>query len=197
VTFGQLVALAATWVAAVTDWKHGKIFNWCTYSACGWGLAIALLGAADDRLRQGLGALGPEASLAGLSACLFAMLLVHSLTGGGMGDVKLAAALGCLVGVDIGFQAILLTFVSAGVVILGLSLVRHGLGTTVLAFAKTYARCFLPLALSPDLRPTEHALLERRIRLGPFFAVGTSLVLLNSWTRVFTPVTPFSIGLHP
>jgi Flp pilus assembly protein protease CpaA len=176
-TFGHGLALATTSVAAVTDLKHGKIFNWCTYPACAWGLAIALAGAADLRLGHRLGALQLGTCLGGLAACLFVMLVVHSLTGGGMGDVKLAAALGSLLGMAIGLQALLLAFVTAGVAALGLSLVRHGLLTTVLAFAKGFAPLLLPPGCSPALRSSERLLLERRVRLGPFFAAGTALAL--------------------
>jgi Flp pilus assembly protein protease CpaA len=187
-TYGQLLALATTSVAAVTDLKTGKIFNWCTYSACAWGLAIALVAATDQRVAYRLGALGPAACLAGLFTCLFGMVVVHSLTGGGMGDVKLAGALGSLVGMEIGFQAILLTFVTAGVTVIGMSLVHQGPVTTVVAFSKGGLRYVLPPGLSPVLRPAERTLLERRVRLGPFFAVGTTLTLVASWYGLLTPV---------
>jgi prepilin signal peptidase PulO-like enzyme (type II secretory pathway) len=180
-TFGQWLALTTTSVAAVTDLKYGKIFNRCTYPACAWGLAIALAGAADERIGHRLGALQLGACLGGLAACLFVMLVVHSLAGGGMGDVKLAGALGSLVGMTIGLHAILLTFVTAGLAALGLSLVRHGFDTTVLAFAKGFAPFVLPPGWCPALRPTERLLLERRVRLGPFFAAGTALALVAWW----------------
>jgi Flp pilus assembly protein protease CpaA len=196
-TFAQLLALATTGVAAVTDLKSGKIFNWCTYSACAWGLAIALAGAADRHMAHRLGALGPGACLGGLLACLFAMLVVHSLTGGGVGDVKLAGALGSLVGMEVGFQAILLTFVTAGVTVIGMSLVHQGPVTTVVAFSKGGLCCVLPPGLSPVLRPAERALLERRVRLGPFFAVGTTLALVASWFGLLTPVAVLTTGSHP
>src|SRR5215831_17571463 len=66
-TFGQLLALATTWVAAVTDLKYGKIFNWCTYPACAWGLAIALAGTADGWVAHRLGALQLGVCLDGLA----------------------------------------------------------------------------------------------------------------------------------
>jgi Flp pilus assembly protein protease CpaA len=179
-TFGQWLALATTSVAAMTDLKQGKIFNWCTYPATAWGVAIALAGAADERVGHRLGSLQLGACLGGLAACLFVMLVVHSLTGGGMGDVKLAGALGSLVGMTIGLHAILLTFVTAGVAVLGLSLARQGLVTTVLAFAKGFAPLVLPPGRRPALRPAERSLLERRVRLGPFFAAGTALALVAS-----------------
>jgi prepilin signal peptidase PulO-like enzyme (type II secretory pathway) len=196
-TFGQWLALATTWVAAVTDLKYGKIFNWCTYPACAWGLAIALAGAADERIAHRLGALQLGACLGGLAACLIAMLVVHSLTGGGMGDVKLAGALGSLLGATVGLHAILLTFVTAGVAVLGLSLARHGLATTVLAFAKAYAPFVLPPGWRPALRPTERSLLERRVRLGPFFAAGSALALVASWYGPGGPSTVLAAGSHP
>jgi Flp pilus assembly protein protease CpaA len=196
-TFGQWLALATTWVAAATDVKHGKIFNWCTYPACAWGLAIALAGAADERVAHRLGALQLGACLVGLAACLFVMLVVHSLTGGGMGDVKLAGALGSLVGMTIGLHAILLTFVTAGVAVVGLSLVRHGLVTTVLAFAKGCASFVLPPGWCPALRPTERSLLERRVRLGPFFAAGSALALVAYWDGLIGPAAAFEVGSHP
>jgi hypothetical protein len=67
------------------------------------------------------------------------------------------------------------------VAVLGLSLARQGLVTTVLAFAKGFAPLVLPPGWRPALRPAERSLLERRVRLGPFFAAGTALALVACW----------------
>jgi Flp pilus assembly protein protease CpaA len=177
-TFGQALALVLTAVAAVTDLKVAKIFNWCTYPAVAWGLAIALAGAAEPRIGQALGSLSPGACLLGLAVCLALMAVLHDLTGGGMGDVKLAAALGCLVGLGTALPALLLSFALAGVSELALGVVRYGPVPTFAAYLKTYLRWFLPTAFQPTPGPGERALLERRVRLGPYFALGTILTFV-------------------
>ena len=53
--------------------------------------------------------------------------------------------------------------------------------TTASAFLKSYARWFLPESARPGLRPAEEELLRRKVRLGPFFALGTALTLLVPW----------------
>jgi prepilin peptidase CpaA len=86
--FAALVALF-TAVAAVLDYRTKKIPNWLTVSA-------AVLGLAYNAFAPG--GMGPLMALAGFVIGFGLLLLPWLLGGGGMGDVKLLAALGAWLG---------------------------------------------------------------------------------------------------
>ena len=86
--FAVLVA-AFTGVAAVLDYRTHKIPNWLTVTAAVLGLAYSSLAP---------GGIGLAWSLAGFSLGFSLLLLPWLLGGGGMGDVKLLAALGAWLG---------------------------------------------------------------------------------------------------
>ncbi|MGE3821918.1 MAG: prepilin peptidase [Isosphaeraceae bacterium] len=170
-----MVLLLAT--SAVTDVVHGKIYNWATGGALIGALQINLaagLGAAA----QPLGAIGLHASLMGGLACFLALLLVYGVAGGGAGDVKMAAALGALLGAHQGFTALFFAYCSASVFALGLAV--HTLGPWPflrLAFRLCGVTVFPDsTGLSVEGR---RRLLARPIRLGPFFAAGVALSFIQ------------------
>ena len=86
--FAALVALL-TAIAAVLDYRTKRIPNWLTVSA-------AVLGLAYNSFAPG--GLGPVAALIGFAIGFSLLLLPWLLGGGGMGDVKLLAALGAWLG---------------------------------------------------------------------------------------------------
>ncbi len=86
--FAALVAFF-TALAAVLDYRTKKIPNWLTVSA-------AVLGLAYHTFTPG--GLGPPLALAGFAVGFGLLLLPWLLGGGGMGDVKLLAALGTWLG---------------------------------------------------------------------------------------------------
>lgn len=85
------VALVATFVtaAAITDYRSRKIPNWLTVPAAILGLLY------HSFAPQGF---GPLLSLAGFAVGFSLLILPWLLGGGGMGDVKLLAALGAWLG---------------------------------------------------------------------------------------------------
>lgn len=80
---------AAAAVAAITDYRKGKIYNWLTFPLLGLGLVLAFL-------LGGWHTLGNAAAGAGLALILFAPLSLASVFG--FGDVKLLMALGTVLG---------------------------------------------------------------------------------------------------
>jgi prepilin peptidase CpaA len=78
-----------TALAAVLDYRTKKIPNWLTVSAAVLGLAFHTFTP---------GGMGPLAALAGFAIGFCLLLLPWLLGGGGMGDVKLLAALGAWLG---------------------------------------------------------------------------------------------------
>tara|TARA_R110002049_G_scaffold4601_4_gene31968 strand:- start:244883 stop:245449 length:567 start_codon:yes stop_codon:yes gene_type:complete len=96
-TTAGLFAAVVLGIASVTDIRNHKVHNWLTYPAVLMGFALAWLPIGSLTLTQ---------SLTGCLGCGALMLLPYVLSGGGAGDVKLAMAVGSLVG----FQATLQGF---------------------------------------------------------------------------------------
>src|SRR4051794_37715927 len=73
-TFAGLILTYLLLTSAVTDAGRGKIYNWATYPALLWALAINVLGVLPGAsspwwLAHPLGAIGPGACLLGGFAC--------------------------------------------------------------------------------------------------------------------------------
>ncbi|NQT85663.1 prepilin peptidase [bacterium] len=114
-------------VAAYTDVARGKVYNWCTYPCIFAGLAIGyIIGGWND----GAGALpnsllrAPEVfdlqnSLLGLVAAggLFGLFFV--LGSMGAGDVKMAAAIGALMGWHFAVGAVVFSSLVGGAMAIG------------------------------------------------------------------------------
>jgi prepilin peptidase CpaA len=118
-----LIALFIT-IAAVVDFRWQRIPNWLTVPAAVLGLVYNLA------MPHGIGVLP---SLAGFAIGFSLLLLPWILGGGGMGDVKMLAALGAWVGP----LAILTTFALGAVlaafgmiVVLSVSAVAQGFAVT-------------------------------------------------------------------
>lgn len=113
----QVILIALLLVSAITDVRQNKIFNWTTYP----GILIALLlnafaalwGEESASTVPWLGAVGLSQSLGGLLACGGLMLVCFVFFRIGGGDVKLMAMIGAYLGVELGIEALLWTFVLA------------------------------------------------------------------------------------
>lgn len=108
-------------VAAVCDWRTGKIFNWLTYPAVLVGVlywAIAGLAGAER---------GVIDAMVGLGAGIIPFAVILSLGGLGGGDMKLMGAVGALSAM---WEVVLSTAVY-GLILAGVFavvvMVRHGL----------------------------------------------------------------------
>jgi len=105
-------------VAAVTDIRIHKIFNWLTYPAILAGLIMAVgvsLFSATIPASHWLSDLRFTDSLLGLIGCGAIMLFPYHLSRGGAGDVKLAMAIGALIGFSPTIQAISIGYIIAAV----------------------------------------------------------------------------------
>jgi prepilin peptidase CpaA len=121
--FAALVGCYVT-LAAVIDWRTHKIPNWLTVPAAILGLAFHSLMPAG---------MGPIGSLLGFAIGFCLLLLPWILGGGGMGDVKMLAALGAWLGpvmilVAFGIGAILGMLMAVGVMLS--SVVTSGIMST-------------------------------------------------------------------
>ena len=191
-TFSGFVLLAVLVTSAITDFQQQKIYNWATYSAFLWALAINVvatsLSSGEDVLNQGyhqttmgpefLGGVGLGQCLGGAALCFIATLAGYHLSSGGAGDVKLATAIGSLLGVHNGIFAVGYSYIIAAVAIVAWSIYHSGPLALVKAVIKRLGAMLGPLWPFPP-SDSDAKLLVKPIPLGPYFAIGTLLVVLE------------------
>lgn len=174
-----VLVIALLLTASVTDLRWHKIPNWATYSACLWGIVInsyAHFASAEMSLK--LGAVGLTHSLLGALLPLVFMVLLFSVTGGGAGDVKLTAALGALLGLSRVIDAILCSFIVAGVIAVLRAIWLQG-PMNLLSFAwRSLGHKVLPGSVLPP-NAEQQKFMKQPMPLGPSFAIGTLLVLFQ------------------
>src|SRR5205823_3980094 len=105
-----VLLLLLTAMAAVTDLRCHKIYNWTTYPGIILALAVNTFENGWDNDYPGL-----KDSLLGFSACGGLMLVSYVFFSIGGGDVKLIAMVGAFLGLEQGVEAVLWTFVLGGV----------------------------------------------------------------------------------
>lgn len=149
-------------VATITDLRRRIIPDRLTYPTLVW--AILLSGCA--------GGVGPWASLTGAGVCLLAMLVVHLSAGGGAGDVKMATAIGALLGPSRGMGALACGFVIAGVTMLCWIVWRDGPASALATLGKSAG---LPVGGSTS----GPAPWDRSVPMAGFLAAGVLCVLIE------------------
>lgn len=114
-----LLVLTITGAAAFWDARTGRIPNWITAPAFGLALAFQAWGA-YGLAQSGQGLDGAAALrhvtwaiIAGMVVCAVLPLLLYCVDAMGGGDVKLLAALGALLGAELGFQLLVYSMVAA------------------------------------------------------------------------------------
>lgn len=173
-----LVLLLA--VTTLTDLAWKRIPNWATYSALLWAVLLnascSLFVATADW--EAWGGIGLVRSLAGASVLLLTTFLLYVFTGTGAGDVKLAAAIGALLGMEQGLEALAYSFICAGATVLCWAVLTRGPLEVGEAFLRQLASALMPRRVG---RPSETQvnMLRSPIPLAPFFAIGTMLVLFE------------------
>src|SRR5262245_16917150 len=192
---GLLLALLLG-TATVTDLLWHRIFNWTTYTAVLWVGALQVVavctpeagvpvpsvrtlfgGAADQaRVRELLGLPAPEDSVAGLLVAFIVMLVLYSVFHGGAGDLKLVTALGAVMGSRGVLEALIYTYIVAGVA--AVCYLVWKVGPRALAawlLGKVRLRPAF-LGPSPNLSP----LLQKRIPMALYVALGALAALVFS-----------------
>jgi Flp pilus assembly protein protease CpaA len=191
-TLSGFVLLSVLGTCAVTDVRGHRIYNWATYSDFLWALMINLLASAwqgapvtDSTYLtdmtvgpKALGAVGIGQSLGGAALCFVITLFGYHLSGRGAGDVKLATVIGALLGVNHGVFAVAYSYIVAAVAIILWSTWVNGPLAIAKAFLKTVGTWLGPLWPFPPTT-SDSALMLRPIPLGPYFAIGTLLVVLE------------------
>jgi prepilin peptidase CpaA len=199
-TLAGLVLMAAILTSAVTDFRNHRIYNWVTYSAFLWALVInitasilstnettpaSMLTKAPVIGPDWLGGIGLAQCLAGAVLCFAFVLVAYHLSGGGAGDVKLATVIGALLGVHHGLFAVGYSYIVAAVAMTLWTIYSNGpvaLAKAVILSIGNWigmrlARFGIPWPFPPTEADTK--LLFKPIPLGPFFAIGTLLVIFH------------------
>jgi prepilin peptidase CpaA len=116
-----IVLLSLLAVAAATDLRRQKIYNWITYpgilAALGLNALASLLEggqSTDPGTLASWGLIGIAASLAGMLTCGLVLLVCYVLLKVGGGDVKLMAMIGAFLGPEQGIEAMLWAFMFGG-----------------------------------------------------------------------------------
>lgn len=173
------VVLAA---ATYHDVLRFRIPNAITYPAVVFGLALnagtsATAAWTDVPAASWLGAIGFQQSAYGALAGFGIMAVVFTVTGRGAGDVKLATAIGAMVGPGSAVATIVWTHLLAGAFGVGLVVWTVGLWRLAGFLARLAGSHVLPQRV---LRPAfpDVGILKRPVPLAGFFAVG---VFLAQW----------------
>jgi Flp pilus assembly protein protease CpaA len=178
-TLSGMVLVAVLAVCAITDVRGHRIYNWTTYSAFLWALAINLVVSIWPTTPPNWpGGVGIGQSLGGAGLCFLITLAGYHMSGRGAGDVKLATVIGTLLGVHGGVFAVAYSYIVAAVAIILWSTYVNGPLTIVKAMLRTIGNVLGPLWPFPPTA-SDSQLLLRPIPLGPYFAIGTLLVVLE------------------
>lgn len=181
ITVSGAILLMLLVVSSITDVRSRKIYNWATYTALGWALSLnvaqSVFSTANVALPVPIGGVGIVASLMGMGLCFLVVMFAYDLSGGGAGDVKLAAAIGALVGPQIGIFAVVYAYVFAGAAMLAVLTWERGPLSLLTAFGRWIGSNLTPgLIDSPS--DEDRQILNRPVPLGPYFALGTLFALL-------------------
>lgn len=162
---------ASSW----TDATRGLVFNGLTYPSLLWALAANALPPDGVPTWAGppvpLGSVGLSQSLLGAAVGFGVMLFLYRLSGGGAGDVKLAAAIGGLVGFRGIVETLMYAYVAAGVFAVARGVWAHGPVRVTAGFARWAAAGLAPGLMEPP-DEGQRAWLSSKVRLAPFFAAG-------------------------
>lgn len=165
VTSVHLLVLACTAVAAVTDARSGKIYNWLTFPMLAAGPVFGFLDG-------GLG--GLIESFVGIFFCGLAPYLAWRARQMAGGDVKLFAALGGLLGPFLGIEGQFYGMLVAAVAAIGL-VVKEG------KLLQTFGNLFFMVAnplLPKDRRRRITRDMQTSLRMGPFILVGSVVAIV-------------------
>lgn len=171
-----VVAVVASAIAALIDWRTGKIPNELTLSVVVLGL---LLQAVLAGRQGGLSAAGSGLGwgLLGLLACGIVPLLIWLAKGGGGGDVKMMGALGALLGPMVGLEAE--TYMFAGAALYAMAWMAYE-GKLLRTLGNSLRLVANPLLPKDKRDPLPEAMMTE-LRFGPAIFVGTCMAAYLNW----------------
>lgn len=163
-------------ITSYTDFRGRKIPNWASYPAALSGLSLGALVSLQQFYGAGppsvvLGQIGFVSAVVGFSGIFLVSLAISSLTRGGAGDVKLAAAVGALMGPAFGIEMLAWGYVAAGAFVFGYVIYKSGPAGLVRMLGRRVLQSF---AIGNTTRPSnaEMAVLGTPLAMAPFMALG-------------------------
>jgi len=162
-----VVVLILVAIAAGTDLRDRKLYNWNTYFGMLIGFAMAALPGSPIALSD---------ALAGWLACGLIMLLCFVLMPVGGGDVKLIAMLGACLGLEDGLNAMLWTSTLAAISAVAAVIWQVGAWTLVRGMLHRVALSVRAQGWVP-WTPEQRQILDQRFRFGPCALLAVILVL--------------------
>lgn len=175
-----IVALVITGLAAITDWRTGRIPNWLTLGA----LAVAPF-AHIVHASTTMGLKGSEAalegcySLVGAAVCGIVPAILYRRDGIGAGDVKLLLAVGAWLQWRVGFEAEMYAFFAAGIFAPARLAYEGKLFATLRNTMMVAANPFLPKAKQRKLEPA----MLTWFRFAPSIFVGVLVTAILHWRQ--------------
>ncbi len=175
----ELLVVVLLITASYTDMRWQKIYNWSIYPVLAWSAVIACLHSLGLHMEVGpqrlpvevLGSLGITEFAIGTMGCGFVMLVPYRMAHGGAGDVKLAMALGGLLGFLPALVGIAFGYILAAGYVLAASLVRADLRSLIPTLARMLGHRCVHSGIAPP-SPARAAALQQPIPLAGFFAMG-------------------------
>jgi prepilin peptidase CpaA len=158
VSIQAILVILLTLVCAVTDWRHGKVYNALTYPAAAFGLALSAFVDSPPL----------SSSASGLVACLLFFGALWYAGGLGAGDVKLLAAVGALKGLPFVAHACFYIVCAAAVAGLFLLAWQGRLKPVSKWIVVTLASVVIPGMSAPPLEGGKTS-----VPFAPFIFVGT------------------------
>jgi prepilin peptidase CpaA len=176
-SFLLLLGLAVCVLAAVSDLWRGTIPNALTYPLLVVSPLLhgGLAWANGQSLTAALGAAG--LSLAGLALCSAVPLVMWWKGAIGGGDVKLFAAIGALLGPNVGFEAQLYVFVLAALI----APAKLAYDGALWRSLRNIGSLLLNVVRKKQHRTAIEPVLVSWFRLGPCFALGCAVELALHW----------------
>ena len=178
----ETVLLLITGLAAVTDLRWHKIYNWTTYPGIllgillNAGLAISAGGSIWDGLQE---------SLAGFFLCGFILLVCFVLFQVGGGDVKLLAMVGAFLGASRGLEVLLWTFVLGAVAGVAILIWRVGCWKLIKSTVR-HVGYSLRLGSWLPLDEDERKQLQPPLYLAPAATLAVAIVIFH-WAERLVP----------
>jgi Flp pilus assembly protein protease CpaA len=184
-TLSGCVLVPLLTVCSYTDLRWKIIPNYATYSALFWALGLNTVAsvasasfspALAEKLSTHLGAIGIGPSLLGAVACFAIMYCFYTARGFGGGDIKMAAAIGALLGWQMGMSVLFWCAVTAAVFAF-VSIVRQ-IGPVALIgdAARLVAFWLAPTCFAPPQGRLE-SLMHTPTPMALFFLIGTTISL--------------------
>lgn len=161
----SVVVIGLVLIAAWTDLRERKLYNWNTYTGMILGGVMHALPGSPINWAD---------ALAGWLACGLIMLLCYTLMSVGGGDVKLMAMLGACLGLEQGLIALLWTCTVAAIAAIAEVVWKMGAMTILRGVVVRFGQVFRAGGWVP-WAPEQRQILNQRFRFGPCALIAVLL----------------------